>query len=403
MSNKTREISTIFPLHIHSPTHRAPNLAPEFVSAFASAVGLRFVTDGAGDLEETFGPEDIFHYLYAVLHSPEYRRRYAEFLKSDYARVPLPGSRAMFADLVGPGARLVSLHLMVPQEDASARAAFPVDGDNTVDKVRYDAPSDTVSGRVWINRMQYFDNVGPETWRFPIGGYQPAQKWLKDRKGRQLSSQDIEHYCTMVAALGETGYRMTEIDTIIDKYGGWPAAFEPAEPEAPRIVPFRPLIDQRYVNCVPLIPLEAAAGGFGDQQHLMSTIEEYEDDEWVAIDSRHRLRRGMFVSRVVGRSMEPLIPDGALCLFRHPVEGTREGKTLLVGLADEIDPETGDRYTVKRYTSEKAESDDDESWRHTTITLKPINPEYGPIVLTPEDEGAVGVVAEFVEVVGHDS
>jgi hypothetical protein len=99
----------------------------------------------------------------------------------------------------------------------------------------------------------------------------------------------------------------------------------------------------------PLVPLKAAAGAFGDPQHI-------EDDgfEWVAVESRHRLRPGMFVAQVVGKSMEPAIPDGAWCLFRAPVEGTRQGKTVLVQLRDATDPETGQRYTVKRYESEKA-------------------------------------------------
>ena len=151
--------------------------------------------------------------------------------------------------------------------------------------------------------------------------------------------------------------------------------------------------EDRYVTCVPFVPLRAAAGAFGDPQHI-------EDDgfEWVAVDSRHRLRPGMFVAQVVGRSMEPAVPDGAYGLFRAPVEGTRQGKTVLVQLHDAIDPETGGRYTLKRYESKKV--GDGDSWRHTEITLKPINPEFEPIVLTHADEGEVAVVAELVEVVG---
>ena len=151
--------------------------------------------------------------------------------------------------------------------------------------------------------------------------------------------------------------------------------------------------EDRYVTCVPFVPLRAAAGAFGDPQHI-------EDDgfEWVAVDSRHRLRPGMFVAQVVGRSMEPAVPDGAYGLFRAPVEGTRQGKTVLVQLHDAIDPETGGRYTLKRYESKKV--GDGDSWRHTEITLKPINPEFEPIVLTHDDEGEVAVVAELVEVVG---
>jgi len=107
----------------------------------------------------------------------------------------------------------------------------------------------------------------------------------------------------------------------------------------------------------------------------------------------------MFVAQVVGKSMEPAIPDRAYCLFRAPVEGTRQGKIVLVQLRDTDDPETSQRYTVKRYESEKATQDDGTSW-HYRIVLKPLNPEFGPIMLTVDDEGTIGVVAELVEVLG---
>lgn len=148
---------------------------------------------------------------------------------------------------------------------------------------------------------------------------------------------------------------------------------------------------EKYASCVPLIPLKVAAGAFGDPQHI-------EDDgfEWVTLEPRHRLRPGMFVAQVVGKSMEPAIPDGAWCLFRAPVEGARQGKTVLVQLRDATDVETGQRYTVKRYRSEKAKADD--SWRHEKITLEPVNREFDPIIITRADEGELQVVAELVEV-----
>jgi SOS-response transcriptional repressor LexA len=160
----------------------------------------------------------------------------------------------------------------------------------------------------------------------------------------------------------------------------------------PRLRIVEPRLEERYVTCVPLVPLKAAAGAFGDPQHI-------EDDgfEWVVFESRHRLRKGMFVAQVVGKSMEPAIPEGAYCLFRAPVEGTRQGKTVLVQLRDANDPETSQRYTVKRYESEKTTQDDSTS-RHLRIVLKPLNPEFKPIVLTVDDEGTVDVVAELVEV-----
>ena len=158
--------------------------------------------------------------------------------------------------------------------------------------------------------------------------------------------------------------------------------------------PFRvvqPTAAERYVTCVPLVPLEAAAGAFGEPQPV-------EDDgwTWVELETLRRLRPGMFVARVAGRSMEPTIPDGAWCLFAAPVTGSRQGKTVLVRLRDAVDPETGARYTVKRYESDKTPADD--TWHHAAIRLKPLNPAFEPIVLT--DGGAdVEVVAELVEVV----
>jgi phage repressor protein C with HTH and peptisase S24 domain len=142
---------------------------------------------------------------------------------------------------------------------------------------------------------------------------------------------------------------------------------------------------------VPFVPLKAAAGAFGDPQPIAEG-----DWQWVSIDTRHRLRPGMFVAQVVGKSMEPTIPDGSYCLFAAPVTGTRQGRTVLVQLRDAIDPETGERYTVKRYESEKTATGG--SWRHGTITLRPINPDFAPIVLSGADEGGVRVIAEVVEV-----
>ena len=149
----------------------------------------------------------------------------------------------------------------------------------------------------------------------------------------------------------------------------------------------------RYITCIPLVPLAVAAGAFSNTQN----VEADKDLKWVEVSTGRRLRPGMFVAQIVGRSMEPAVPDGAYGLFRSPVEGTRQGKIVLVQLRDATDPETGARHTVKRYESEKVQ--DEDSWRHAKITLKPNNPEFEPIVLSGEDEGEVTVVAELVEVI----
>ena len=222
-----KEVNYFFPLYIYPAEGaeglgkvRAANLAPGFVEAMRAGLGLDFVPDGAGDLAATFGPEDVFHALYAVLHSPAYRRRYAPFLKSDFPRVPLMGERALFAALARLGRCLVALHAMEAEgEDAPA---FPTAGSNRIERVRYVPPKGAVPGRVWINGGQCFEGVAPETWAFSIGGYRPAEKWLKDRKGRALSFDDIARYRRLCAALAETPRLMARIDEAIDVHGGWP-------------------------------------------------------------------------------------------------------------------------------------------------------------------------------------
>ncbi|HDZ22664.1 hypothetical protein LCGC14_0303890 [marine sediment metagenome] len=195
------------------PGGRRPNLAPEFVEEFAGKLGLAFVSDGVGDMAKTFGPEDIFHYMYAVFHSPTYRSRYAEFLKIDFPRLPLTGDRKLFAALCKLGGELVGLHLL---EAVPAPAVnYPATGDDTVAKPRY---VDTQQ-RVYINDDQYFEPVPADVWEFHVGGYQVCAKWLKDRKGRPLSYDDITHYRRVVTALGETIRLMSAIDAAIDH---WP-------------------------------------------------------------------------------------------------------------------------------------------------------------------------------------
>jgi superfamily II DNA or RNA helicase len=142
-------------------------------------------------------------------------------------------------------------------------------------------------------------------------------------------------------------------------------------------------------NWAPLYDLEAAAGGFGESRPV-------EVRGWVDVPTNWKVVPGMFAARVVGHSMEPRIPAGTYCLFKSPVTGSRQGRIVLVQHRDVQDPETGGCYTVKVYESEK--SSKGEPWAHTRITLRPLNKSYQPVVLTPEDEGAVTVAAEFVGV-----
>jgi hypothetical protein len=201
-----------------------PNLNPAFITAVKEKLGLDFVSDGKGDLERTFGPEDIFHYAYAVFHCPTYRERYAEFLKIDFPRLPLTSDRALFKALAEKGEELVALQLMESPVLNHLITGFPVADSNEVGRVRYTEPrqdedGNEILGRVYINKTQYFEGIAPEVWEFQIGGYQVLHKWLKDRKGRKLSFDDLFHYQKIVVALKETMRLMEEIDDLIPS---WP-------------------------------------------------------------------------------------------------------------------------------------------------------------------------------------
>jgi len=207
---------------------RTPNLDPKFVKQLASGIELEFISDGKGDLKKTFGPEDLFNYIYAVFHSPVYRSRYAEFLKIDFPRVPITSDTGMFRQLAGLGDELVALHLMKSDKLSNHITTFPVPGDNAVSKVgekgKTLADVENGKGKLFINKTQYFDNLPEKVWNFHIGGYQVCYKWLYDRKkaGRKLSANDIDHYHKIVVAINETIKIMEQIDETIDTHGGWP-------------------------------------------------------------------------------------------------------------------------------------------------------------------------------------
>jgi predicted helicase len=241
--------SYIFPLYLYPDTTaqqtidqsrgRTPNLNMEIVNQIADRLGLTFVPEPLETehalSRSSFAPIDILDYIYAILHSPTYREKYKEFLKIDFPRVPYP-SVETFWQLVKLGGELRQIHLLESPVIENYITQYPEDGSNIVEKIRTEhsvlemAPEASVSYadgvfksserdplyyqkmKIYINDTQYFDNVPELALNFYIGGYQPAQKWLKDRKGRTLQFEDILHYQKIIVALCETDRIMKEID-----------------------------------------------------------------------------------------------------------------------------------------------------------------------------------------------
>ena len=193
----SKDNANVFPLYLYTKEFgeekKNPNLKKEEWQKFNDAVG-----------KETT-PEEILAYIYAVLHSLSYRERYKEFLKVDFPRIPLPKTAKEFNRLTAIGQQLIDLHLMNNAQSWKCTTTFPEVGSQQVDFQKWK------DGQVWINDKQYFGNVPESVWEFYIGGYQPAQKWLKDRKGRTLSFDEIKHYLHIIHALEETERLMKEI------------------------------------------------------------------------------------------------------------------------------------------------------------------------------------------------
>lgn len=247
-----------FPLYLYpeptlgAETERVPNLNMEIVESIKEKLGLQFVSeknpkdsnafsnddtqkhttpsgshiDNLSDVINiqplgSFAPIDLLDYIYAVLHSPTYRETYKEFLKIDFPRVPYPKDQESFWKLVNLGGEIRQIHLLESPKVEKFITQYPIDGDNVVGKPRFENSPPLegrleagVVGKVYINDTQYFDNVPQTAWEFYIGGYQPAQKWLKDRKDRTLDFEDILHYQKIIVALTETDRLMKEINKI---------------------------------------------------------------------------------------------------------------------------------------------------------------------------------------------
>lgn len=184
-------------LYKEDDTSPVPNFRPEVVAQIERGLG------------EKVEPLELFDYVYAVLYSPRYRERYREMLRIDFPRVPYPADAAAYHQLADIGARLRRTHLMEDAEGWPPGMTYPVGGSNEVTDPHW------ADGRAYVNDTQYVGGVAEAVWNATIGGYQPAQKWLKDRRGRRLTHDDIAHYARTLRALSETLRLMREVNTIL--------------------------------------------------------------------------------------------------------------------------------------------------------------------------------------------
>ncbi|MGB0925086.1 MAG: type ISP restriction/modification enzyme [Minisyncoccia bacterium] len=213
-SSGMQGIESSFPLYLYNETpdgfEKLPNLNPDVLKTIAGELGLVFDGGAAEHSRSEFSAENLLDYIYAVLHTPSYRETFREFLKIDFPKIPFDVSSEIFWQMVEQGTALRKLHLL---ESATVSKNLPIfhgTGNNIVDKkIKFE------DEKVYINETQYFDGVSDIAWNFYIGGYQPAQKYLKDRRGRELGFDEIQNYQKMIVALSQTDVIMKKLDDII--------------------------------------------------------------------------------------------------------------------------------------------------------------------------------------------
>jgi hypothetical protein len=232
VSTRTQEQNYVFPLYRYptrrdllgddagsGPDGRSANFTPEFLGAVTDAWQWQTTPDGRGDLETTVGPYDIVAYIYALLWTPLYRARYADLLQQDFPRIMLAEESSVARQFINIGHQLMLLHLLEATTPDVCRLTGR--GSRMVQRVAF-TQTGAGAGQIWINSEQAFEPIEVEVWEFEVGGFQVCDKWLKDRRGRTLSVDDVETYRRLVAAVSETITLMEQLDEILDEAGGLP-------------------------------------------------------------------------------------------------------------------------------------------------------------------------------------
>jgi len=416
-----------FPLYLYdiegsdsdSEDDTHPSLFPEPKKTPAGTTRRDAITDtGLAHFQsayprETITKEDVFYYVYGILHSADYRERYADNLGKELPRIPRVKTSADFWAFSRAGRALGDLHVgyeRAPEHPARIEGpAKPTAAQYRVEKMKFGKGKD--KSVIHYNAFLTVRDIPLAAYDYVVNG-KSAIEWVMERQSVTTDKEsgivkDANAWATETA--GDPRYPLSlllrvitvSIETmkVVHALPSLDILEEHAEEHAAgreaKVIPFRPVTpkpDERFKTCVPLIELQAAAGGWRAQEG----VPELEDPnvEWVTWDGSRRFAKGMFVARVVGRSMEPIIPDGAYCLFRCVPLPSSPERAVLVRHGGAANPETGGQYTVKRYREVKGPNGE------TQVVLEPANPAFAPIVITSPNLDDVRVIAEVVEILG---
>jgi hypothetical protein len=274
-----KEINYLFPTWLYAENSRTPNLSPSFITDLQATLGLASSDWQPEDVGAPLHAEKVFHYIYAVLHSPSYRSRYASFLRTDFPRIPMPASMGVFNALAKLGEQLVGLHLLEREAEATHIAPTWFGADFSLQKVGEKGKA-LADDKVFINATSGFANVRLGVWQHTIGGYQVLHKWLDDRRKakRSLSQDDIAHWLRVYAALEATQGLMLQVDVAIEAHGGWPDAFSQNHPPPDAATLAAEQMVQKEQQKARKKAAAKAKKASGDQQTGATSLFDYDDD-----------------------------------------------------------------------------------------------------------------------------
>jgi predicted helicase/SOS-response transcriptional repressor LexA len=353
--------------------------------------------------DDTINKDNLFHYIYGILHSPEYKKRFGATLKRMLPRIPFAQDFWAFSNA---GRELMDLHINYEEiepfsvvEDINEKG----NPDYTVNKMRFGKKDGSVDKSIIVyNSYITFKGIPLEAYDYIVNG-KPAVEWVMERY--QISTDkdsgilnDPNEWSDHPKYIIDLLKKVINVSVkTIEIVNNLPGIFEPIKQDITpiylKIVSNSDIAEaEKFVSYLPVYSLEAAASAFGKEEYV-------ENSGWMkAAVAGKKLNKDMFIAKVVGKSMEPIIPDGSYCIFRFDRGGSRDGAIVLVESKQVADRETNQKYTVKKYHSEK-EYLPDGTWRHKRIILSPVNKEFEPIILENVSETDFRVVAEFIGVI----